>query len=260
MHFLHQTDIRLALHKHNTIYSISSFLFSPSHSLSLSPTRAFAFLLCKQEPGVKCVSTGLVPFLSQASIYLKICSTWLPSPPSHSFPPLCHLHPIFPPPITLSLPLPVFPLPNCFAVDLTAMINDLEASGKQTELALLLPTSLLLICQLYVCSHFWFKLNLHIRLYLRIYSKHRTSQGKVNFYIIIITFILRIKLIQHRHTSFNYLYCILCQNMGKRSNVYTGRQTLRESEKEAWKLVKGWLIKYDSMNFKLLKTQTYNHL
>lgn len=81
VHFLHQADIGLALHKHKAIYSISSTLFSRSHSFSLflspslylSPSHVFAFLLCKQEPGVKCVSCAdLVPFLSRASIYLLI--------------------------------------------------------------------------------------------------------------------------------------------------------------------------------------------
>lgn len=76
------------------------------------------------------------------------------TPPSHcSFPPPSYFHPLPPPPhrpISLCL---CFPLPDCFAVDLTAMINDLKASGKQTELALLVQTSLFLICQLRVCSH-----------------------------------------------------------------------------------------------------------
>lgn len=93
---------------------------------------------------------SLVPSLSQASIHLRILSPparhGFPSPPPRcSFPPLSHLHPsLSPPPPThphppypslsssLSLCL-CFPLLNCFAVDLTAMINDLKASGKQTE-------------------------------------------------------------------------------------------------------------------------------
>ncbi len=149
VHFLHQTDIGLALRKHKAIYSISPTLFSPSLSLPLylSPSHVFAFLLCKQESGVKCVScTGLTCPFSFSSLHLSQNfsssfprSTWLCSPPSHcSFPPLSHLHPH-----PLPLPLPrhplslspclCFPLLNCFAVDLTAMINDLKASGKQTE-------------------------------------------------------------------------------------------------------------------------------
>ncbi len=79
VHFLHQTDIGLALRKHKAIYSISPTLCSPSHSLPLylSPSHVFAFLLCKQDCGVKCVSVQalLVPSLSQASIYLKISLT-----------------------------------------------------------------------------------------------------------------------------------------------------------------------------------------
>lgn len=61
------------------------------------------------------------------------------------------------PPPSLSLCL-CFPLLNCFAVDLTAMINDLKASGKQTERdTTSSPFSykppVFLICQLLVCSH-----------------------------------------------------------------------------------------------------------
>lgn len=60
------------------------------------------------------VQALLVPFLSQASIYLNISLLHSLaqhdsplSPPSHwSFPPLSHLHPL-PPPFTLSLSLPV---------------------------------------------------------------------------------------------------------------------------------------------------------
>lgn len=109
---------------------------------------------------------SLVPSLSQASIHLRILSPparhGFPSPPPRcSFPPLSHLHPsLSPPPPThphppypslsssLSLCL-CFPLLNCFAVDLTAMINDLKASGKKNrgrerhdKLALPLQTTL----------------------------------------------------------------------------------------------------------------------
>lgn len=47
VHFLHQTDIGLALRKHEAIYGITPTLFSPSLCLSLPPV--FAFALCKHE-------------------------------------------------------------------------------------------------------------------------------------------------------------------------------------------------------------------
>lgn len=55
VHFLHQTDIGLALRKHQAIYRIPPTLFSPSHSLPLDHSHLFAFQLRKQESGVKCI-------------------------------------------------------------------------------------------------------------------------------------------------------------------------------------------------------------
>lgn len=54
VHFLHQTDIGLALRKHGAIYGITPTLFSPSLCLSLPPV--FAFALCKHERGVERVT------------------------------------------------------------------------------------------------------------------------------------------------------------------------------------------------------------
>lgn len=153
VHFLHQTDIGLALRKHKVIYSISPTLFSPSHSL---PHSLFAFLLCKQETGVSCISsTGLTcPFsFSSLNLFQKFspllspCS-FLPLPPSPCF--SSSLQP-------LSLCL-CFPLLNCFAVDLTAMINDLEATGKQTQrdttcMLFSYKPPFFLIYLLLLCSH-----------------------------------------------------------------------------------------------------------
>lgn len=57
VHFLHQTDTGLALRKHRAIYSITPTLFSPSPPLPpYLPRSVFAFVPCKQECGVKCVS------------------------------------------------------------------------------------------------------------------------------------------------------------------------------------------------------------
>lgn len=57
VHFLHQTDTGLALRKHRAIYSITPTLFSPSPLLPpYLPRSVFAFVPCKQECGVKCVS------------------------------------------------------------------------------------------------------------------------------------------------------------------------------------------------------------
>lgn len=99
VHFLHQTDIGLALRKHKVIYSISPTLFSPSHSL---PHSLFAFLLCKQETGVSCISsTGLTcPFSFSSLNFLLFCL------PVAFY--LSHLHPVFPPPFNLSLSVCVF--------------------------------------------------------------------------------------------------------------------------------------------------------
>lgn len=141
VHFLHQTDIGLALRKHKAIYSISPTLFSPSHSLPLMYLH-FCYANRSLVSSASVVQAVLVPFLSQASIYLKI--SLLRSLARHDSP-LFHLTVAFhlsltftlsslptSPSIPLSLGL-CFPLLNCFAVDLTAMINDLKASGKQTE-------------------------------------------------------------------------------------------------------------------------------
>lgn len=124
VHFLHQTDIGLALRKHKVIYSISPTLFSPSHSLPLylSPSRVFAFLLCKQDCGVKCVTrAGLTCPFSFPS--LNLSCIFSPSLALHDsllllfhccFPPLSHLHP--PSPLFLSLPhsLSVFSFAQLF--------------------------------------------------------------------------------------------------------------------------------------------------
>ena len=153
VHFLHQTDIGLALRKHKAIYSLSRFIFLPPiRSLSISLYPLMYLHLCYANRSLvssaSVVQTLLVPFLSRASIYSFEC----PPPPLRSSPPphcsfprlslslslflfLSHLHPPpppHPPPLSPSLCL-CFPLLDCYAVDLTAMINDLKASGKQTE-------------------------------------------------------------------------------------------------------------------------------
>lgn len=185
VHFLHQTDIGLALRKRKAIYSISPTSLPPILSLSISLSLTYLHFCYANRSGVSSASVVralLVPSLSQASIHLEIslllslASTWLPSPPSHcSFPPLAHLHPPTPPSLSLCL---CFPLLNCFAVDLTAMINDLKASGKQTERETRqacpsltnLPSSHM---SMLVCSHwahydFWKKIYLiWVRLHVR---------------------------------------------------------------------------------------------
>lgn len=121
VHFLHQTDTGLALRKHRAIYSITPTLFSPSPRLPpYLPRSVFAFVPCKQECGVKCVSCAgptrpfsfagfqsLTGFLSSFSRLLS---------PSVSF----HLR------LTVASSFS-FSLLNRFAVDLTTVINDLRA-------------------------------------------------------------------------------------------------------------------------------------
>lgn len=143
VHFLHQTDIGLALRKHKAIYSVSPTLFSPppspppfSPSLyrSLSPPLMYLHLCYANRSVVSSASlaqASLVPSLSQASIHLRILSPparhGFPSPPPRcSFPPLSHLHPSLSPPPThppssplslsllLSLSLSVFSFAQLF--------------------------------------------------------------------------------------------------------------------------------------------------
>lgn len=106
VHFLHQTDIGLALHKHKAIYSISPTLFSPSHSLSLSFSLS-CICISAMQTAVWCQVRQLYrPYLSPFSFSnLNLFQNFSPSPspPSNcSFPPLSHLHP----------PLPTTPAPH----------------------------------------------------------------------------------------------------------------------------------------------------
>lgn len=143
VHFLHPTDIGLALRKHKAIYRISLPLYFLPPILSLScicisamqtgvwcqmrqlyrPYLSLFFL--KPQSISKCLSFPSLDMTPLSSISLLLSTSLSPSPSPPSL-----LHPL--PPLSLSLCL-CFPLHNCFAVDLTAMINDLKASGKQTE-------------------------------------------------------------------------------------------------------------------------------
>lgn len=116
VHFLHQTDIGLALRKHRAIYSTAPTLFSPSHSLPLhlSFSLVFAFLLCKQECSVKCVScTGLAcPFSFSGLSLAQNLSRSPPVPVSFSLTVAFHLCLTFT--LSLSLPLSVFSFAQLF--------------------------------------------------------------------------------------------------------------------------------------------------
>lgn len=101
VHFLHQTDIGLALRKHEAIYGITPTLFSPSLCLSLPPV--FAFALCKHERGVERVtragqnSSPSPPQASDPRPDLRLSvgrgarasPRARPSQPSSAFSPLC---------------------------------------------------------------------------------------------------------------------------------------------------------------------------
>lgn len=118
VHFLHQTDIGLALRKHEAIYGITPTLFSPS--LSFSPSRV---CLCAAQTRARrrtCHSprpnSSLSPSLGQicvspSAVALALRRGFHPSHPSAAF----------------------SPLRDCFAGDLTAVINDLGAPGEDKE-------------------------------------------------------------------------------------------------------------------------------
>lgn len=178
VHFLHQTDIGLALRKHKAIYSVSPTLFSPPppppHSLPLSIALSLplsCICICAMQTGVWCqvrhshrprssllflkpqstsefslLQLDMASPLLRLAVAFHLSPTFTPLFPPH---PPTHPHPPYPS-LSSSLSLCLcFPLLNCFAVDLTAMINDLKASGKKNrgrerhdKLALPLQTTL----------------------------------------------------------------------------------------------------------------------
>lgn len=67
VHFLHQTDIGLALRKHEAIYGITPTLFSPSLSFSPSPCLPLRSANKSAAVSVSLAPAKLVPFSSAAS-------------------------------------------------------------------------------------------------------------------------------------------------------------------------------------------------
>lgn len=155
VHFLHQTDIGLALRKHKAIYGITPTLFSPS--LSFSPSRV---CLCALQTRARRRARHsrrpkLVPFSSAG---------FSPSPRFASLRRPWHSRLAAGP--SLSALVCVFPpLRDCFAGDLTAVINDLGGPGgrqrgavrKHNMLVIPLQTSLLLTAAVfYPSAHYDF--------------------------------------------------------------------------------------------------------
>lgn len=92
VHFLHQTDIGLALRKHEAIYGNTPTLFSLSLSLPLPPV--FAFALCKHElHGERVTRYGQTrPFLPRhrarfVSFSLRLATASIPPTPLLHSPP-----------------------------------------------------------------------------------------------------------------------------------------------------------------------------
>lgn len=116
VHFLHQTDIGLALRKHKAIYSIAPTLFSPSHSLSRSISLSLVYLhFCYANrsavSSASVVQALLVPSPSQA--YLKMSLLLSAATLSFNLTVAFHLRYVSPSPSS-SLPLSVFSFAQLF--------------------------------------------------------------------------------------------------------------------------------------------------
>lgn len=116
VHFLHQTDIGLALRKHKAIYRVAPTLFSPSHSLSRSISLSLMYLhFCYANRSVvssaSVVQALLVPSPSQA--HLKMSLLLSAATLSFNLTVAFHLCYVSPSPSS-SLPLSVFSFAQLF--------------------------------------------------------------------------------------------------------------------------------------------------
>lgn len=94
------------------------------------PRSSLLFLKPQSTSEFSLLQLDMASPLLRLAVAFHLSPTFTPLFPPH---PPTHPHPPYPS-LSSSLSLCLcFPLLNCFAVDLTAMINDLKASGKQTE-------------------------------------------------------------------------------------------------------------------------------